>query len=147
MGPTNGIPAGALSAQVNLFRNDTFEPRLSEPVATAVRREIQRDGSFRLATQGEGDIVVDGVITEFRRSAISFQPADIVTVRDYELIMIARVTAVNRRTGAVLVQSDVGGRTVIRAGADLASAERQAVPLIANDLARNLTSLLADGSW
>lgn len=132
---------------MNLFRNATFEPRLSEPVGTAVRRAIQRDGSFRLATRDGGDIVVDGVIKEFRRSAISFQPADIVTVRDYELILVADVTAVDQRSGEVLVQTEVGGRTVIRAGADLASAERQAVPLLANDLARNLTSLLVDGRW
>lgn len=147
LGPTNGIPAGSRSVQVNLFRNDTYEPRLSEPVGTSLRRAIQRDGTFRLATKGEGDIVVDGVITEFRRSAVSFQPADIVTVQDYELKLVAKVTAVDRRTGEVLLQDEVQGKTVIRAGADLSSAERQAVPLLANDLARNLTSRLVDGTW
>ena len=39
------------------------------------------------------------------------------------------------------------GRTTLRPGADFSSAERQAVPLLAEDLARNITSLLVDGSW
>lgn len=147
LGPTNGVSAGSQSIQVNLFKNETFEPRLSEPLGTALRRGIQRDGTFRLATREPGDIVLDGVITEFRRSPVSFQPSDIVTVRDYELILIADVTAVDRRSGEVLLKSEVGGRTVIRAGADLSSAERQAVPLLAENLARNLTSLLVDGKW
>ena len=147
LGPTNGLPAGSRSVQVNIFQNDTLEPRLSEPVAISLRRAIQRDATYRLATQGDGDIVVNGIITEFRRSGVSFQPDDIITVRDYELLMTANIVAVERGTGRVLVEQEVAGRTVIRAGPDLASAERQAVPLLAEDLARNAASLLVDGTW
>jgi hypothetical protein len=147
LGPTNGVPAGSRSVQVNLFRNDTYEPRLSDPIATSIRRWIQRDGTYRLATSGEADIVVDGVISEFSRSGISFQPSDILTVRDYELSAVASFTATERTTGKVLMESTVLGRTTVRAGPDLASAERQASPLIAEDIARRITSLLVDGSW
>ena len=147
LGPTNGMVAGSRSIRINLFRNDTYEPRLSEPIATSLRRWIQRDGTYRLATGGEADIVVDGVITDFNRSGISFQPSDILTVRDYELSAVANFTAVERATGKVLVQSTVFGRTTIRSGPDLASAERQASPLIAEDIARRITSLLVDGTW
>jgi hypothetical protein len=147
LGPTNGTPAGSRSIQINNFRNDTWEPRLSDPLTTALRRWIQRDGTYRLATRNDGDIVVDGVITEFNRSGISFEPSDVLTVRDYELSAVARFTATERGTGKVLVESTVFGRTTIRSGPDLASAERQASPLIAEDLARRITSLLVDGSW
>jgi hypothetical protein len=54
---------------------------------------------------------------------------------------------VERRSGRVLVDREVGGRTTIRIGPDLASAERQAVPNLAEDLARNVTSVLVDGTW
>ena len=147
LGPTNGVPAGSRSVQVNLFRNDTWEPRLSEPVATSIRRWIQRDGTYRLATSGDADIVVDGVIAEFNRSGISFQPSDVLPVREYELSAVANFTATERATGKVLIQSTVLGRTTVRAGPDLSSSERQAAPLIAEDLARRITSLLVDGSW
>jgi hypothetical protein len=147
LGPTNGIPAGSRSVQVNLFQNTTWEPRLSEPVATSLRRWIQRDGTYRLATQGDADIIVDGIILEFNRSGISFQPSDVRTVRDYELSAVAQVTATERATGKVLFDSKVMARTTIRTGPDLASSERQAAPLIAEDMARRITSLLVDGTW
>ena len=147
IGPSNGLSAGSKSIEIRLFQNNTLEPRLSEAIGTAVRRNIQRDGTFRLETRGDADIVVTGTIKRFERSALSFQPNDILTVRDFDVGMVATVKAVDRRTGAVVLNSDVIGRTTVRARADLSSAERQAVPLIAEDMAKNLTSMLADGTW
>ena len=37
--------------------------------------------------------------------------------------------------------------TLVRVGSDLSSAERQAIPLLADDLAKNVTELLVDGTW
>ena len=147
LGPTTAGSAGTRSIQVNLFRNATLEPRLVEAVSSALRKSLQQDGTFRLNTSGEGDIVVNGVITRFERSGVSFQPNDILTVRDYELRLVAHLTAVDRHTGRTVLDRDVTGRTTIRAGDDQTSAERQALPLAADDLARNATSLLVDGSW
>jgi hypothetical protein len=147
LGPTNGLVAGSRSVQVNLFQNETWEPRLTEPVATSLRRILQQDGTYRLATRGDADIIIEGTITEFNRSGLSFDPRDVLTVRDYELVLIAKFTAVERATGKVLIASSAAGRTTIRAGADLPSAERQAAPLLAEDLARKITSAVVDGDW
>lgn len=147
LGPTSGAAAGARSIQINFFRNETLEPRLSEPVASALRKRVQQEGTFRLNTHGEGDVVVSGVITKFNRSELSFQPNDILTVRDYDLSLVAKVIALDRTTGKAVLDREVGGRTTIRVGVDLGSAERQAVPLLAEDLARNITALLVDGEW
>jgi hypothetical protein len=147
LGPTNNQIAGARSVQVNPFVNRTIEPRLSEWVTLEVRKQIQKDGTFRLNTSKDGDIVVSGAITGFFRSGLSFQPADVITPRDYWLSMVARVTAFERGTGKILIEQDVSGRTTMRVGADLTAAERQAAPLLAEDLARNITALLAEGKW
>ena len=147
LGPTNGLPAGSRSIQVNLFQNETWEPRLSEPLATSLRRWIQRDGTFRLATDDTASIVLDGAITEYRRQPVSFQPSDILTVRDYEVLVFAKFKATERGTGRVVADSTAVGRTTVRAGLDLTAAERQAAPLLAEDLARNITSVLVDGTW
>jgi hypothetical protein len=147
LGPTNGMAAGSRSIQVNLFRNETWEPRLSEPVATSLRRWIQRDGTYRLATQNDSDVVVDGVLAEYNRNGVSFQPTDVLAVRDYDISLIVKFTAKERATGRVLISSTVTGRTTVRVTADEASAERQVAPLLAEDVARRMTSLLVDGSW
>ncbi|HYE30627.1 MAG TPA: hypothetical protein VEH27_04310, partial [Methylomirabilota bacterium] len=67
--------------------------------------------------------------------------------RDMEVYIIARVTATDMATGKALLDRDVSGRTTLRLADNMASVERQAAPVLAEDLARNITSLLADGSW
>lgn len=147
LGPTNGMEAGSKSIQVNPFQNQTMEPRLSEYTTSSLRRHLQQDGTYKLDTHGEGDIVVTGTITRFDRSELTLQPTDVRTVRDYHLSMTAQVTAIDRATGKTIVSKLVNGRTSIRVGADLTSAERQAIPLMADDLARSATSMLVDGTW
>lgn len=133
--------------QIALFRNETFEPRLSAALGTALRRTMQQDGTFRLSTRDDADIIVQGTITRYLREGISYEPRDVITPRDFQITMYAKVTATERMSGRVLLDREVRGRTTIRVGPDFASAERQAVPTLAEDLARNVTSLLADGSW
>lgn len=147
LGPTNGLSAGVRSIRIDLFVNKTQEPRLAEPVAIALRRQLQQDGTYKLATHGEADIVVDGMILTYTREPISFNPNDIVITRDYDARLTARVHAIERGTGRVVLDREVTGRTLIQGQSDLPSAERQAVPLLAEDLAHNITALLVDGRW
>ena len=147
LGSTASFPAGQHSIQVGLIQNQTLEPRLIESLNNALRKRFQQDGTYKLDTRGESDVVLTGVITRFDRSAISFQPGDVLTVRDYALGLVAKITVKDRGTGKVIFDREVSGRTTIRAGTDLASAERQAVPLLAEDLARNAASLIVDGNW
>lgn len=146
LGPTNGMAAGQRSVQFAPFLNQTLEARLSDALNIELRKELQRDGTFRLATQDDGDVVVSGVITRFDRQAISFNPADVLTVLDFRLRMTAQVITLDRSTG-VSKTNVVSGFTLMRVGNDLTSSERQALPLVANDLAKSVTALLAEGSW
>lgn len=147
LGPTNGTAAGSRSVEVALFRNETFEPRLSEPVAHSLRHRFQQEGTFRLATDGTGDIQLTGSLKKFERDPISYQVNDLVTTRDYDVRLTAHVHAVERATGKVLLDTDVIARTTIQSNSDLGSAERQAAPLLAEDLARKAAALLIDGTW
>lgn len=147
LGPTNGQRAGMRSVQVQPFQNKTIEPRLVEAVSFALRRQLQQDGTYKLDTHNEGDIVVTGAIVGYERHSLSFQSRDVLTPRDYRLTIIAHVNARERLTGKVLLDRKITGHSDIRIGADLASAERQALPLVAADLARSTTALLVDGSW
>lgn len=148
LGPTNGLGAGEKSVQIQPFANLTLEPRLTDAVTSQLRKELQRDGTYQLATHGNGDIIVSGALTRYQRLEVTFAPADVLTVQDYRLMLTARVTARERATGNVILRDvPVSGYTLIRVGSDLPSAERQALPMLARDLARNVTALLAEGSW
>jgi hypothetical protein len=147
LGPTNGLAAGEKSVQITPFVNATIEPRLTDYVTSQLRKELQRDGTYRLATHGDADIVLTGTMTRYQRLEVTLSSSDILTVRDYRLVLTARVTARERSTGKVILDQPVVGSTLIRVGPDLTSSERQAMPLLADDLAKNVTALLADGKW
>jgi hypothetical protein len=147
LGPPNGVAAGEKSVQVSPFSNQTLEPRLGDAVTSALRKTLQRDGTYRLATHGDGDIVVTGELTRYDRHELSFVPNDVLTVQDYRVRLTAKVTAREAGSGKVVLDQEVTGYTLLRVGSDLTSAERQALPLLAQDLAKNVTQLLVSGTW
>jgi len=147
VGPVNGVIAKDRSVQVVPFANQTLEPHLTDELTSQLRKSLQQDGTYRLATHGDGDIVVSGTIIGYDRLELNFASTDTLTVRDFRISLRARVTARDRGSGKVLIDKPVGGFTLVRVGADLASSERQALPLLAADLANNITALLVEGSW
>ena len=147
LGPTNGLEAGARTIQINAPVNKTFEPRLGVALNQQLRKQLQRDGTYRLETRGDGDVVVTTTILRYEKVGESFEPRDTLTVRDYRVLLFAHVTAYDRVTGKNIVDREFRGRTTVRPGSDQSSAEQQAFPLLTEDLARNITSALVDGEW
>ena len=147
LGPLHPEQTAGRSIQVNFFENRTLEPRLVEAVNRALRKSLQQDGSYKLNTRGDGDIVVNGAVLKYERQGVAFQPTDVLTARDYQVTLTIKLTATERAGGKVVVDREVTGRTTIRVGSDLASADRQALPLLADDFARKATTLLVEGTW
>jgi hypothetical protein len=147
LGPVNGQSAGAKAVQINPFTNTTLEPSLGDEATAQLRKQVQRDGTFRLASHDDGDIVVSGSVVGYQRLVVSLTPSDTLTVLDYRLELRAQVTARERGTGKVILSRPVMGYTLIRVTTDLTSTERQALPLLAADFAKNVTALLAEGGW
>lgn len=147
LGPTAGFSAGARSVRVRPFANHTLEPRLPESLDIALRETIQHDGTYRLSTRGSADILLSGTLLEYERSGINYDPNDVLTTRDFELRLTARVVATRQADSTVLFDREVVGRTIVRLQGDQASAELRTLPLLTEDLARNITFLLVDGEW
>lgn len=146
LGPVNGLTARDKSIQIIPFANQTQEPHLTDEVTFQLRKQLERDATYRLVTSEAGDVVVNGVITRYVREALSFQPNNL-TVLDYRISVIAHVTASDRSSGKMLLNQDVVGNTLVRVGNDMVSAERQGLPLLAADLAKRVAALLGEGSW
>lgn len=148
LGPVNtGVAAGAKSIEVAPFNNQTLQPRLGDAVTLALRERLQTDGTYRLATRKPGDIVVSGVITDYRREGTSFLRTDVTTAVNYRVNLTAHITVRERATNKLLLDKNVTGYTLIQVGTDLAESERQSLPLLAEDLARNVAELLTEGAW
>jgi len=135
------------TVQVLPLNNQTLQPRLGDTFTQALRERLQADATYRLDTAGNGDIVITGVIREYKRAGMGYSSRDSVTAENYRVQAIVHVVARERSTGKLLLERDVNARTLVHVGNDLASSERQALPLLAEDFARNLTELLTEGAW
>ncbi len=146
LGPVNDQAAGDKSVEVLPFNNQTLQPQLGDAVTQALRERLQADGTYRLANS-RGDIVVTGVITGYSRRGLSFLSSDVLTAENYQVVIVAHVIVRDSATGKVLLDRNVKGSTLVHVGSDLASAERQALPSLADDLAQNVAQLLTEGMW
>jgi hypothetical protein len=149
LGPVNPDAGAGIGKSIEVlpFNNQTLQLRLGDAVTQALRARLQADGTYHLATHGGGDIVVTGVILRYYREGLSYLNTDTATVENYRVGVTARVTARESSTGKLLLDKDVNGYTLVHAGTDLAGAERQSLPLLAEDLARNSVELLTEGAW
>lgn len=145
LGPTNQQVAGAQSITIEAFPNETLQPGLTDVVNNAVRRQVQRDGTFHLETRSIGDIVVTGKITRYGRLPLGSRRDDVITPQDYDISITAKVRAM--RGGQVVYEGEVIGRALVASTPNLNVSERENIPVAAENLARNLISSIANGSW
>jgi hypothetical protein len=148
LGPVNGASAGAKSIEVQPFNNQTLQPRLGDAITQSLRERLQTDATYRLASRGgSGDVVVTGVVREYSRQGLGFLNTDVTTPENYRVDLVVHVIARDRLSGKTVLDKDVKGHTFVHIGDDLASAERQAMPILAEDLAQNISELLTEGAW
>jgi len=79
LGPSDGSQAGARTIVVKPFTNRTLEPRLGDDATFALRKEIQRDGTFRLTSGSDATLEVTSELMLYDRLEISFLSNDITT--------------------------------------------------------------------
>ena len=148
VGPVHGtLVAPGKSIEILVFDNQTLQPRLGAALTKAARERIQTDGTYHLATHGPADVIVSGTIKFYGRESLNFLSTDAATPENYRVGLIVHVVIRDGIAGKLLLEKDLKPHTLVHIGTDLASAERQALPLIAEDYARDLVSLLSESTW
>jgi hypothetical protein len=143
LGPTLG--ANYRSVAVSVFRNKTYQPQIETQVTGAIIRSFQTDGTLRIEPPAKADLILTGEITQYRRQELRSQSNDSNAPREYRIYIDARVEAKDRVTGQViLAPTTVTGSGDTFIGDDLQSAEQQVLPLVANDLAKRVVTLVAE---
>ena len=147
LGSVNGDVAGEKTVEVKPFNNQTLQPRLGDAVTQALREQLQADGTYRLATRDPGDLVISGIIRSYQREGLGYLNRDATTTQNYRVAITVHVIVTDRVSGKTVMDRDVKGHTLVNVGPDFASSERQAEPLLAANLAQNITELLTEGAW
>lgn len=147
LGPVNGSEAGEKTVEVLPFNNQTLQPRLGDNLTQAVRERLQVDATYRLATSGQPDLVMSGVIRSYQREPLGYLNKDSSTPQNYRVTVTVHVVVREPATGKLVMERDVKGHSLVNVGPDFASSERQTSPLLAQDAAQAIIAALAEGSW
>ena len=144
LGPTSTLDIKTVA--VPNFKNTTLQPRISVQITNAVIKRFQTDGSIRVVSEDTADATLTGEIVGWDRAPLRYNIYNAYVPSEYLLTVTAHVVLTNNRTGKRIFDTNIAGTTFYFFGDDLAQAERQALPLAADDLAKRIADRILD-AW
>lgn len=145
LGPaTPGYLKNVHSLAVPTFGNSTLTPRVEVLVTNTVIKQFQQDGTFRIVNADAADATLKAEIVGVNRSPARSVRGNVLATTEFNFTLTVKYTLVGRDQKP-LSSGAVGGSTSFFVGTDVATDERQALPLAAEELARHLVSQLSEG--
>jgi outer membrane lipopolysaccharide assembly protein LptE/RlpB len=135
------------SIAVPMFRNKTVTPQLEAQVTNGIIKRLHEDGTLLVQNRSTADAVLFGTITRYNRRSVRGALTDAGVPREYRLTITVVVEVLDQRTGEhILKPTTLQGSAEAFIGTDLQSADDQALPLIAEDIARQVAGRLTE-NW
>jgi outer membrane lipopolysaccharide assembly protein LptE/RlpB len=132
------------SIAVPTFGNRTLIPRIEVLVTSTVIKQFQQDGTFRIVNANAADATLNAEITAVGRAPARSLRGNVLATTEFNLVLSVKYTLVDR-DGRVLSPGSASGSTNFFVGTDINTDERQALPLAAEEMARQLVSQLSEG--
>jgi hypothetical protein len=144
---------------VPAFKNNTLEPRLEVLLANVLIKQLQQDGTYRIASEKDADAVVLCTVDKLdrqparsvRNNASKGILADFYQTSEFTLDLVLKVDVQEKGTGKSLLKREVRGTSSFFVSsanpltADVNRDERQAISQAAEDASVRLTSYLSEG--
>ena len=130
---------------VPTFENKTLLPRIEVLITDSVIKQLQQDGTYRIANENNADAILKAEITDISRTPARSVRGNVLATTEFNLIMHVKYK-LETPSGTVLMPSaEVVGTTSFFVGTDVTTDERQALPLAAEELATHLVTQLSEG--
>lgn len=132
------LPQHLRSIHVETFKNATKEPQIETTITSETLREFQRDGQLKLKDPDTADILLKGVITEYRLDPVRSNSNNPKTTLEYKAVVRVNISAVERATGKKVTTQTVTGSKVFDVNGDLMTARRRILPEVSRELGRKV---------
>ncbi len=139
---------------VPTFENNTLIPRIEVLVTDTVIKQFQQDGTFKIASNDNADMILKGEISRITRSPARSVRGNVLATSEFNLVMRLRYKLVGNDGKPIGPPGEVSGSTSFFVGntssisttnGDVTADERQALPLATEELANHLVSQLSEG--
>jgi len=136
---------GVHSISVPIFDNKSFEAQVQALVTDTFIKQLQLDGTYPITGEDEADAIVHGTIVDVIRTQTKAVVGDVLASAEFEITLKIHIEVLRGGTGQVLVNKDFNGQAYFFVGSDLPTQERQAIPIAAEDCAKQVTAFLTEG--
>lgn len=142
------VPSSFRKISVPTFRNETTALQAGAIVTRQVLREIQREGTFKISDADDAAVEVQGALLEIQRVAEGSFRTCFSRLRTAHIVLVARISVVDRLSGKVLVDNKVYRAEASYAdGQDMTVSRDLAIERAADDLARGIVDDLTRFYW
>lgn len=151
---------------VPTFENDTLEPRAAVIVTNAVIKGLQQDGTYEITSKERADAILTGKIVRIERRQLRAAQSDTLKTTELQMFIVVEWSLTDPKTGLQLDYAEakdpsgtrmeavpsmrhrpgrVVGQTIQFLDPNFQLSERNALPVAAEDLAKQLVSQLSTG--
>lgn len=92
---------------INMFENHSVYSNISMQVTTALADQMQRDGTYRMASRDECDFVVSGVVTSVSASGLRTNAGDTYVSSEIGLTVHVSYSVRDTRSGKTVASGNV----------------------------------------
>jgi Lipopolysaccharide-assembly len=143
--PTFMKEAGISTISVPIFDNRSYQPQIEALVTTSVIQAVQNDGTYQVTSEDRADAIVRGTILGVDRFQARSVVGNVLASAEFVLQLRLRIQVFSTKTNTLIATRDVVGQTSFFAGPDIPTQQSQAVPIAAQDAARQAVVYLAEG--
>jgi len=137
---------GIHTIAVPTFRNETLVPRIEVLTTDTVIRQIQEDGTYKVASSlDDADAVLEGEITEILRRPSRSVIGDVQATEEFEMTFVVHYKVIRRATGETVDDKNATGSTTFFVSGDVNQDEIQAIPLAAKGVAGRIVTDIGEG--
>lgn len=145
---TSPVPSDMRTVFVPTFRNETDVVELGAVATRQTLRELQREGTFRIAPREEAALELQAVLKAAPTGLLNYKRSQTMRAYEHRLSLVAEVSLVDRRNGKMLFDGrPYRAETTFFSDTDIVTARRDASGRLAEDLARQIVDDVAGCGW
>ncbi len=124
---------------VNMFENYTTQPNVAMQMTTALADQLQRDGSFRMASPSECDFKIDGAVKSIQHESLMADRRDSYISSEIGMTVYVDYVVTDCRNNKVLMQSSTSAQSsYFNTSGNIQSARESALSYATRKAAENI---------
>jgi len=141
------VPEDMRRIYVQSVVNRSTEPGLDSVMTSALRHEVQRDGTLRLSTETSAALELNVVMMGLDLDSIGYEMNDPTKPIEFRVTLVAEVVLTKMADGSVVYAGTQRGETTFAAPNDFVSGKLGALPAVCDDLALSIVNACVSAWW